>query len=89
MDMRKPTAAELDLYPHVDFTSGAESLPEVMDNEIFFDAQESIGHGLPHTSGGEISAHTLKANAEKKIDFTPRGFLGKEPDLEALRKFFN
>ena len=73
----------------MDFTSDAEWLPEVMDNEIFFDAQESIGHGLPHTSGGEISAHTVKANAEKKIDFTPRGFLGKEPDLEALRKFFN
>ena len=95
MDMRKPTKAELDLYPHVDFTSDAKWIPDTLDDEVFFDAQESEP---PTTSGGEIAAHPStrssqlhedQAAQDKVVDFTPRGFLGNAPDLHHLRQYLN
>ena len=94
MDMRKPTLDELDLYPHVDFTSDAEWLPEIMDDDIFYDAHESATYDFPSISGGEISAHPSKisknlSSKDKKVAFTPKGFLGNEPDIQSLRKYLN
>ena len=55
MDMRKPTKAELDLYPHVDFTSDTEWLPEVLDDEVFL-MHKSLNHQL-HLVGRLLRIH--------------------------------
>ena len=95
MQMTKPTQSDIDRFEHVVFTSDDPSDPSSMNSELFLDAiddtqpdpydeyPEQCYHYAQHTTDGELDAHTSERRKEAK------GMLPKQPDLDALRPYFN